>query len=263
MLGSLLGFGASLASDVLGIGGRSQQQQSQTNRDSFSQASGNTFVDPSQRPYLDFLRNTGQGLVGQQMQGTQGLFGTADQLYGRGQGFLDQLGSSGQNLSGFGSTALRDAQIGQLGSDLGNFLQTNVLPAIGRDAVGVGGFGGGRQQVAEGVAAGDIARAFTSGATDIYNNSENQRLQAAMAQGNLQTQGAMAGLGGLNSLFGLQASPFQAQMNPLLSYASILGGPTVLSQNRSRSQDTLRSSSSGSGRGFNFDSSWSFFDPER
>lgn len=312
MLGSILGL-AGLASDVFGIGGNSQQQQSQTNRDAFSQSSGSTFVDSAQQPYLDFLRNTGMNMVNQQQAGLGNLFGVSQGLQGQGQSFLGQLGGvqapgavnpvqaasvgpvAGQ-LSGFGGQGIVDAQIGQLGSDLGALFQNQINPAIRRDATAAGALGGGRQQVAQGVAAGELGRAFAGGATDIMRNAEQQRLQAMGQQAGLQTQaalanaayqqqaglanqtaalqgqgfglqaagmnqqGAMAGLSALPSLFGLAQSPFQAQLNPLMAYASMLGGPTILSQQRARSQDTTRSSSSGSGRGFDFNSSFGFFE---
>ncbi len=185
-------------------------------RESFTESSGRSFVDPSQQPFLDFLRNMAQtqavGAMGQQA----GLQGISQGLLGQGQQFLG-------NLQGIGSPEMQAAQIGQLGSDLGAFFNEQLMPGIRRGAIGTGMAGGGRQGVAEGVAAGQMGRAFTGGAVDIMGRAQQQRLAASQV-----------GLGSLGAMMGVAGAPLTAAYNPLMQFASILGAPTVLSRQQSR-----------------------------
>jgi len=75
--------------------------------------------------------------------------------------------------------------------------------------------------------------------------------QLGIGQQGAQTGAASAGLGNLGNLFNLGMSPFQAQFQPLANFASILGGPTVLSQSRQDaiSRSRAEQSSSGSSKG--------------
>ncbi len=207
---------------------------------SSSVSSGRSFVDPNQQGFLDFLRNAGQNLAGGQAGGLQGLFGQAQGLFDQGQGFQQQ-GVNNQFLSALGQQAggnpeLVAAQTAQLGQDIGRFTQQQVLPGIRRDAVGSGGFGGGRQGVAEGIAAQGAQDAFSRGAVGFQQADANRSLQAAGVGGGLLGQGAATGLGSLGQQFGLLQAPFQSQFQPLLDLAQILGGPTVLNQQQASSQ---------------------------
>ena len=215
---------------------------------STSQASGRSFVDPSQAGFLDFTRNLAQNLAGQQFGQTGGLFGTAAALGQQGQQFLGSLGQSIGGLQGMGGPAVQQQQIGQLGQDIGAFFNQQVLPGIGRGAIGAGGLGGGRQGVAQGVAAGEALRAFTGGATDIMANAQQQRLSGLLGA----SQGALGGVSSLGGLFSLAQAPFAAQFSPLLSLASIVGSPTVLSerQAQARAETTSRTETGGFNVGF-------------
>jgi len=210
-----------------------------------AQASGSTFVDPNQQGFLDFLRNAGQGLAGQQAGGLQGLFGQAQGLFNQGQGFQNTgvnnqfLGALGQQAGG--NPELVAAQTAQLGQDIGQFQQEQVLPGIRRDAIGGNALGGGRQGIAEGIAAQEATRAFSRGAVDFQGQDAQRSLQAAQAGGGLLGQGAATGLGSLGQQFGLLQAPFQSQFQPLLNLASIIGGPTVLGRNQSSSQSQTES----------------------
>ncbi len=183
-----------------------------------SRSESSTFVDPSQAPFLDFLRNMAQGQALGAMGQQGALQGVSQGLVGQGMGFLG-------NLQGIGSPAMQQQQIGQLGANLGQMFQQQVLPGIRRGAIGAGMAGGGRQGVAEGVAAGQLGQAFASGATDIMANAQMQRIAAAQA-----------GIGGLGQIMGVAGAPWTAQYNPLMQFASILGAPTVLSKSESESR---------------------------
>ncbi len=208
-----------------------------------SSSMGQSFVDPGQAPFLDFTRNLAQGLAQQQLGGMGNLFGLSQNLLGQGQDLLGGLGQTTNALSNIASPAVQQAQIGQLGSDLGAFFNQQILPGISRGAIGTGGLGGGRQGVAQGVAAGELARAFTGGATDIMAQGQQQQLSGLLGA----SQSQLGGLSSLGSLFGLGQAPFAAQFSPLLNLASIIGGPTVLSRQQAQSQSRSRSESGGFG----------------
>jgi hypothetical protein len=210
------------------MGGSASESSSQ------SQSSGKTFVDQAQQPFLDFLRNTAQGAYRGLDQGA--MQGTADQLYGQGQGFLQQLQGVGQ---GFGSQASMDLQTENLSNELGTFFNEQLMPGIRRDAVGAGGLGGSRDQVARAQGAGQVADAFSSGVAQIYGQGEQQRL----AGEGMGAQAALGGIGALSGLQGIANMPFQQQLAPLMQLASIFGNPTVLSEQQASSSSDSSSAS--------------------
>ena len=183
-----------------------------------STSSGRSFVDPAQAPFLNFLRNMAQtqamGAMGQQ----GALQGVSQGLLGQGQQFLG-------NLQGIGSPAMQQQQMDVLQQNLGQLFNQQIMPGISRGAIGAGGLGGGRQGVAEGVAAGQLGQAFTSGAVDIMGRAQQQRLGAAQL-----------GLAALPGLMGVAGAPYTAAYNPLMQFASILGAPTVLSEQQAESR---------------------------
>ncbi len=242
------------------LGSNRSQQQSQ------QQSFGQSFVDPSQAPFLQFLRQAGVGQAADQL-GPGGIGdvaqGQADELGGIGRGFLDNL----QGVAGGGQLPGQDflqqrlseqnpflnEQISQLGTDISQQFQQSILPGIRRGAQAVGGLGGARQGVAEGLASQGASLAFAQQSANLRFQDVGQRQQAAsalqsggIAQGQLQAGAAQAGLGGLGGLAQLGLSPFQAQFAPLAQLSQLIGGPTVLSQQQSRGASSGRSS------GFNF-----------
>lgn len=208
----------------------------------FGKTSGSSqsYVDPRQQPFLDFTRNLGQALVGQNTSLAQQFAGMAgSNLYGFGQQALGQLGSnpflSALQQQAGGNPALVNQQIGQLQADLGRSFRQEVLPGISRYAAGVGALGGSRQGVAEGIAAQGFADAFSRGATDIYSAEQQRRLQAGTAGGGLLAQGLLGGLSSLGGLFDVGLGQFTGGMAPLGLYSQILGAPTVLDKSRQSS----------------------------
>lgn len=228
------------------IGGSSSSSESQ----STSQSTANSFVDPSQQPFLDFLRNAGVNATANVIGRDQGLFKTSADLLGQGKDFLGQLAGAGSGLVGFGGQELVDTQISQLGADIGDFFQNQIIPGISRDATAVGALGGGRDEVARGAAAGEALDAFSRGSVDIQRGAEAQRLQAGIAAEGFATEASLGGLSSLAQLFGIAQAPFAAQLDPLVQLAGILGGPTVLQQSQSSSQSTSESDSSSFSVGF-------------
>jgi hypothetical protein len=206
-----------------------------------SKSSSSSFVDPSQQPFLDFLRNTGQSLYGQNGAGAQNFASQQGQaLFNQGLGYANQavsnpfLSSLQQMAQPGGNQQLIGQQIGQLGADLGRNFQQNLMPGIRRDAIGLGGFGGTRQGVAEGIAAQGTQDAFARGATQIYGQNAQMAQDAGIAGGNLLGQGALGAMGGLGGLFELGLGQYTGGFAPLNNLAAIIGGPTVLDQSKGR-----------------------------
>lgn len=109
--------------------------------------------------------------------------------------------------------------------EMGLDFQRNVMPGIRRSAVGAGAAGGGREGIAEGLAAGEAARSINATRASMTNDA----LTAAR-------QERTAALGLSPSLMSLQASLPWANLS---QFSQILGSPVVLG------------SSESSGRGYN------------
>lgn len=170
---------------------------------STSRSQQNTFVDPGQQPFLDFLRGQGQGLAEQQLGADSGFqSGVVNPAL---QAFQQQLqGDPGQ----------LEAQIEQHQFGVTENLRENLLPLIGSSATATGGFGGSRQGVAEGIALRDASRQQSNIATNLTGQAQQRQLQA------------------------LQFAPQAGQLafQPLQNLAQLLGGPTVLGQGTGQSQ---------------------------
>jgi len=227
--------------------------KSQSTSSGFSQ--GSSFVEGGQQPFLDFLRNTGVGLFGQQQQAGQQFAGQSQELFQQGQQsiggltqnpFLDAL----QGQAG-GNPDLVAAQTGQLSDVLGQQFLEQINPAISRGAQGVGQLGGGRQGVAQGLAIQGQQRALAQGNVQFQQADAARSQQAAQAGGSLFGQGTQAGLAALPGLQGLLAMPQQQQLMSLLGLGQAIGDPNVLSQQtaQNQAQSTGQSSSFNVGLG--------------
>lgn len=213
-------------------GGKSKSGSSQSSK-------MNSFISPDQLPFLKDLWSQATG----QILG-EGL-GAADTAGGQ-----RLMGDVYQNpfMQGIQQFARPDNQMVQnnmnlLGHGLTQNLQNNLLPTIANTAIQSGGFGGGRQGVAQGLALQGTQQAFQQGSADIMNNAYNQAQQAALGGGQLAMQNALGGVGALGQLQ-------QQQLAPLMSLAQILGSPTVLQSSKSKGG----SSSTSSNFGFGFSS---------
>ena len=112
------------------------------------------------------------------------------------------------NLSGSGLNPFIDQTINAATRSLTNNFQRNVLPGIGDSASGAGQFGGSKQGVAQGIAAGDYMNTVGDVTNQLYGRGFNanvaaqqqaigQAQQGQLGQGQLQTQAAGLGLEGL------------------------------------------------------------------
>ena len=212
-----------------------------------SQSSSNTFVDKAQTPFLDFLRNTAMGGFGGFQQQQQQY---ANQLGGLGQ----QAGMMGQQANPFmaglqqvagGNPELLAQQQAQLGSDITDFTQQNLAQA-NRGAIGAGGLGGGRNQIARGTAIGQGADAYARGLLQLQQQAQNNQLQAGGMGGSLFNQQAGQQLQGLGMQGQFANQAFQSAFQPLSALQQFFGAPTVLSEQESQS------SSKGKSKAFSF-----------
>ena len=199
-----------------------------------------SFVDPLQQPFLDFLRNSGMSLAGN-FRGAQGFGQQAGQeLYGMGlqqlQGLQGNPFMQSLQAQAGGNPELVQQQVNQLGQDIGFQFQNQIMPSIGREAVGIGAFGGSRQGVAEGIAGRGAADALSRGITDIYSQDARRQLEAASIGGGLYSQNALGGLASMGDLMNVGLSQFTGGFAPLLAYNQIVGAPTVLDTSRTRSK---------------------------
>lgn len=184
---------------------------------------------------------------------TSGITDAANQLFSEGGGFIDTLraasegtDTSGQYLTGrLTDNSTRDVQVADLKTQLDAFFNESLLPGLTSDAASVGQLGGERDQVARGTAAGQVARAFSSGVADIYGREQAAR-DAAAAQLGGQTQAAGAtALSYLPQQFGFAQEGATAPLTPYLALAQVLGDPTVLNYSQGTSTASSKSKSFG------------------
>lgn len=201
--------------------------------ESDSQQQSQQQIDPTQ---LAFLRN---------------LWSHASQFAGSGQGnvngtqandFLDTMQNNpyAQGVQQFSqpNNQMVQGQVDLLGQNLQRQFSNQLMPAIGSNAQAAGQYGGGRQGVAQGLAAQGIQQAFAQGASGIQNNAYNQA--AGMTQFGAQNalQGAGMGMQGLGQLQQMQFAPY-------MTLAQILGGPTVLGSSSGNSNSNSSSMNFG------------------
>lgn len=202
-----------------------------------SSSSSKSEVWPVQRPFLRFGYNQGQDIYNQFAPGAGQFAQTAGaDLYGFGQSGLGQLTSnpflSGLQQQAGGNPELVAQQLGALESGLTDFWTNTLQPGIGRDYQSAGAFGGSRQAVAETLGAGQIANAYTQGASNIYTQDAQRALQAATAGGGLLAQGILGGMSALPSMFDVGMGQFTGGFAPLDAYMNIIGSPTVLGSSK-------------------------------
>jgi hypothetical protein len=219
------------------------QSNSSSKNQSTASGSSATNVWGEQSPFLQSLYNQGAGILGQQQGAGQAAQGQVDQFMpGVQQGFqgMQGIGQTGGPIGQFAdpNNSMVNQQIGNLGQQLGDFFNNQLMPGIAGQAVDVGGFGGARQGVAQGAAAGHVAQQFQQGSTDLmanaYGNAQNAAGQQTQAM-----LGANSALGGMaGDAFNLGMSPYNAAWGPLQQQAGLLGGPAMLSQSQQQSQGT-------------------------
>lgn len=233
----------------MGGGGFGQGGQS-------TRSNSNQFIDFQQRPFLNKLRNRALNLQTNQQGGlNQFAANEIPQLFQTGQGFNQQLGNLSQlaqndpvqqqNLDALSNFSNRDAlqgQIGNLGENIGQFFNEQLLPGIDQTTQLAGqGIGSGRNSVARGQATRDSLNAFARGAADLEAQFGQQQISAAQGalagrQGQLGLAGDLnqAGFNQLSGLGALGLSQFTAPFANLQNLNAIIGPPTVLGDTSSK-----------------------------
>jgi hypothetical protein len=178
------------------------------------------------------------------------LVDASNQLFSGGTDFISQINdNAGTNYL---ESRLSDdnrvlqEQIDLLSADIGDFFSEEINPAITSSSVASGQLGGGRQGVAQGIAAGEAGELFTRGATELRAGDIAARDAIASGLANNAISGAQVGIQGSSQLLDIANVGFGAELEPFARLAAILGDPTVLSQ----SQDIAQSSSASTAEDF-------------
>lgn len=247
-------------------GGRSRSSQS-SESDSYGYSGSNQASTSTQNV---FQGDTYQQLYGNASAAASGaaanagqLRTAAQQLFTGGNQFLQELG--GDAGSAYLGNRLTDQnpvlndQIANLQSDVGRLFREELNPAITSRAVSGGTYGGGRQGVAQGLAADSAANVFTKGATALRAGDIASRDAVAQSVAQNSLAASSTGLGALPSLLDILQRGNNAELGVYQGLSGILGGPTTLttaqSLARSFGEQTASSSSRGSSRAWNFDTS--------
>lgn len=220
--------------------------------------SGSSFVDPSQAPFLQTLRE--QALAASQGQGVAGFNPLLNAAFGGG---LEAAGAGGQ-LASQSSQALLDniKRLSDPNVSSDPFLQgsiesatrpvvsnllENILPSIRGASSLTGNVGSTRRGIAEGVAGGkateqigDISSRLSSQANRDRQSSLTQNLGLApsLISAQFQPLQQLLGLGGAQR--GIETDLNLDRFGQLQRFSDILGDPTVL-------QESSGGGSSGSG----------------
>jgi hypothetical protein len=240
-------------------GGRSKSyQQNQSSGFSGSQQASTSTQDVFQSDIFAQLYGNASSAAGGAAANAGQLRTAAQQLFTGGNQFLEQLGGDA------GSAYLEDRlsannpvleqQISQLQQDTGRLFREELNPAITSRAVAGGTFGGGRQGVAQGLAAESAGRLFTQGATALRAGDIASRDAVAQSIATNSLQSAATGLGALPSLLEVLERGNNAELGVYGGLSQILGGPTTLTTAQSLAKSYGEQQSSGYGRS----SAWNF-----
>ena len=258
--------------------------QSGSSSMSDSSSSGRSFIDPEQQQYLSDLYRKAMGLTGGstfagfdplQTQSHEMAISAADKMGGI---LNDATGAnrfllgdvmnpeSNPYLSGYANAAI---------NPLKQSLMRDILPQIGMDAAANNAFSSSRKGVAQGNAISDFMNKAGDITSGIYSNAYGQNLDAMQQAIARSPELASASLMPSNTIgaVGEQRRTLEQEqlMDPILQLqraAGIIGGPTVLSEqksdaisraiaeamgiNTSQNQSTSKGGSYGWNSGLNF-----------
>lgn len=256
-------------------GGRSRSSQS-SQSDSYGYSTSEQSATSGSRSreniafqgmYADLYGNA-SAAANRAATGSAELNDAARSLFTGGNQFLQSLGADqgsaylGDRLSA--NNPVLEQQISQLQEDTGRLFREELNPAITSRAVAGGTLGGGRQGVAQGLAAESAARTFTQGATALRSADIASRDAVAGTIASNTLNAASTGLGALPSLLDVLQRGTQSELGVYSQLSSILGGPTTLTSSdsfseslaRAISEQTSTGSSRGNSRSWNFDTSF-------
>ncbi len=198
------------------------------------------------------------GRASETAAGIGGINAEAADLFASGTGFLEQLQSGGAGEEFLEATlsaenTVVEDQIGVLQQDLQEFFNETVLPGI--TSQGVSGFtlGGGREQVALGIAGEGLLEEFQRGSTAIRTAELERRDQAARDLTASQTARSIAGLTAIPGLLDTAQQGELSALAPFVTLAQVLGSPTVLGESTSFSESDAIAIAQAMSEAFGFD----------
>jgi hypothetical protein len=259
-------------------GGRSHSSQDQQatgfNQSEEISSSGSQSTSRQNIAFEDMFANlygNASGAAGRAAVGAGDLSQASRQLFTGGNQYLQSLGadqgSAYLNNRLDANNPVLEQQISQLQQDTGRLFREELNPAITSRAVAGGTYGGGRQGVAQGLAAEGAARTFTQGATALRAGDITSRDAVAQSIATNSLNAASTGLGALPSLLDVLQRGQNAELGVYSQLGSILGGPTTLTssdssslaQSLARAYGEQQSTSRGRSSAWNFDTSASLF----
>lgn len=200
------------------------------------------------------LFGNASGAAGRVAANAPQLMQVAQQLFSGGSQFLQGLGGSAGddylNARLTGPNQQLEDQIALLKQDASSLFSDELNPAITSRSVAGGTLGGGRQGVAQGIAAGKVTDAFVRGAADLRSADLAQRDQIAQNVAMNSINAASTGLGALPGLLDVAERGANEELGAYSSLSSILGGPTVLTQANDFSRSTAQSAAEAFSRQF-------------
>lgn len=275
---------------LISFGGKKSSERTSSQSSSYGEGQNiglsGSYLDAGQRAAQEQLQGSFFNRLPTMFGRTTGATNEVNTRYRMNQGQYGQLANqagaqagqfynaANQGLAGLGQFAsgqnpYLQAQIAQLGMNIGQQFREQILPGLGSQFAQAGQRGGSRHALAAGLGADRAMQQFAQGATALGSNAYNQQLAAnqALAQygmsgfGQAQNtqlaaqQGQLAGVQGMAS-FMPQAQ--NAQMMPFQIGASVIGAPSVLNYgldygyniDSSQSSSKGKSSSSGLDLGF-------------
>ena len=156
------------------------------------------------------------------------LGGPGAALPGQGQDFLSGITQAQQGLLSAEDPSIVQGRIDALGTDIRTQLGEAVGGAGGlltQQAL-AGNLGGGRDQVAQGIAGRGAVDAFAREAAGIRESAAGRRLQALLGG----AQAGQVGTQAAGDVFNLGLAGSGAQFSPLLSLGGIIGDPKITQQ---------------------------------
>ncbi len=183
---------------------------------SSSGSSSESFVAPFQQGFLKNLFRQGQNTLNDTLPLAQQL---ASQLPEQ---LINPAFDAFQQLAGGQGNPFLEQQVQNQNDSFGRFFNEQLLPGINRNSVATGGLGGSRNQLAQGQAAGEVARAAGDAETQLRFQGFQQ-----------QQAGQLGAIGQANNLVNLGLSPSTAPFAPLQAQQGVLGPPIILSESKS------------------------------
>lgn len=254
-----------MSGSLAGGSSKSYQQQQASGFSQSEQAAVSSSSSTQNIAFEDLFANlygNASGAAGRAVAGANDLGTAAFQLFTGGNQFLESLGNDA------GSEYLKDRlnannpvieqQIADLQRDTGRFFNEELNPAITSRAVAGGTYGGGRQGIAQGLAAERAAQAFTQGATALRAEDVKSRDAVAQSIATNTLSAASTGIGSLPTLLDTLQRGNRSELGIYADLASILGGPTTLTTSESLAQSLAKAYGENQSSGYGRSSAWNF-----